>query len=73
MAEEKTHFTEVLKNLSNLLENCFQGFLKSLITDLHLDLKNSKCWIQYGVQVNLINFYKPRPAGSIHFEFQKSD
>ena len=25
-----------------------------------LDLKNTKCRIQYGGQVNLINFYKPR-------------
>ena len=40
-----------------------QGFLGSLITDLHSDLKNSK----------LINFYKPRPPYWIrHFEFFKS-
>ena len=38
-----------------------QGFLGSLITDLHSDLKNSKWWIQYGGQVTLMNFYKPRP------------
>ena len=38
-----------------------QGFLGSLIAGLHSDLENSKCRIQYGGHVNLINFYKPRP------------
>ena len=38
-----------------------QGFLGSLITAHHSDLKNSKWRIHYGGQVNLINFYKPRP------------
>ena len=40
------------------------------ITDLHSDLKNTKCRIQYGSEVNLINFYKPRlPYWIRHFEF----
>ena len=38
-----------------------QAFVSSLITDLHSHLKNSKYRIQYGGQVNLINFYKPEP------------
>ena len=45
-----------------------QGFLDSLITDLH-----SKWRIQYGGQVNLINIYKPQPPyWTCHFEFFKS-
>ena len=32
-----------------------------VITDLQSDLNNSKWHIQYGDQVNLINFYKARP------------
>ena len=37
------------------------GILRDFV-DLHLDLKNSKWRIQYGGQINLINFYKPRPS-----------
>ena len=38
-----------------------QGFLASLIADLQSDFKNFKWRIQYGGQVNLINFHKPQP------------
>ena len=37
---------------------------------IHSDLKNFKWRIQYGGQVNVINFYKPLPPYWIrHFEF----
>ena len=59
---QKSHDLEGgLKSNQIYLNIVTQGFLGSLITAHHSDLKNSKWRIHYGGQVNLINFYKPRP------------
>ena len=57
-AEHKSEFKKFSRKINQIyLKIVTQEFLGSLITDL----KNSKWPIQYGGQVNLINFYKPRP------------